>query len=372
MVNSLSEVDIYFNSFDDIDEVFHIAAVNGDITTVTHFLSKGAQIHNNIAAFWGACQNGHLKVVQHLVQYHPTLVNLDTYGVRLAAYNNHIEIVKFLVFEGVSTEGLLVDSCDHFEIVKFIVTQAVLSQSDKNKAIWWVAQTGNLHLLQYFVTQGMDVTAGENNALHVACRSGHLEMVKYLVHQGSDVRSRDDLALCYAAHYNHLEIVKYLVSLGSSVTSMNNYAIRWAAECGHLDVVKYLVSVGAHIRCDKCKCALPVSRHIDIIKYLVSQGADMRANGDYAIRWASWFQYFEVVRYLIQTGVPESLVENDRCKRYLAFCKKIEDKKRIRAQKHIYYWVQQYVLSKPEVVLRMGERSFESFVNENNLFVTRS
>ena len=112
-----------------------------------------------------------------------------------------------------------------------------------------------------------------------ACQEGDLERVKILVSQGADVRDSDD------------------------------FAVKWASRNGHLEVVKYLVS----------------------------QGADVRARGDEAVRYASMNGHLEVVMYLVSQGAPTTYISKE-VRHYISFCQKMEEKRKIRAQKKIYFW----------------------------------
>jgi ankyrin repeat protein len=49
----------------------------------------------------------------------------------------------------------------------------------------------------------------------------------------------------------------------------------------------------------------------DIVKYLIKAGADVHAQDDYSIRWASHFDHFKIVKYLLgEAGVNrEKLIE---------------------------------------------------------------
>ena len=175
-----------------------------------------------------------------------------------------------------------------------------------------------------------------------ACKSGDLEAVKYLVSQGVDVQTDNNLAVQCASENGHLEDVKYLVSQGADVTANGNYAVQFASENGHLEVVKYLVS----------------------------QGADVTADNNYAVRWASIRGHLEVVKYLVSQGAPITDISK-RDLHYLSFCKRIKEKKLIRAQKKIYFWWIQicYDMEHPSGCgQRMAERNlalYQSMVNTN-------
>ena len=75
------------------------------------------------------------------------------------------------------------------------------------------------------------------------------------------------------------------------------------------------------------------SGDLEVVKYLVSQGADI----NWAVRYASENGHLEVVKYLVSQGAPTTDISK-KALQYLSFCKKMEEKKRIRAQKKIYFW----------------------------------
>jgi hypothetical protein len=78
--------------------------------------------------------------------------------------------------------------------------------------------------------------------------------------------------------------------------------------------------------------------------------------------WASENGHLEIVRYLISLGYPTDIIEDERCKRYIAFCDRMEQRKKLLAQKKIYYWWIQ-ICYDPEtnVGKRMLEKSWVEF-----------
>jgi ankyrin repeat protein len=79
------------------------------------------------------------------------------------------------------------------------------------------------------------------------------------------------------------------------------------------------------------------SGDLEGVKYFVSQGADVRADNNYAVRKASENGHLEVVKYLVSQGAPTTDI-SEKALQYLSFCKRMEEKKRNRAQKKIYFW----------------------------------
>jgi hypothetical protein len=156
---------------------------------------------------------------------------------------------------------------------------------------------------------------------------GHLEIIKYLVSIGNIIQSDKDNALITASEKGYFEIVEYLVFLGANVRRQKNQALIMASQYGHLKVVKYLVSQGADIH-GTFKDELDFSLSIDIVIYLT---------GNSPIQSASIHGHLDVVLYLSNLGADISNICPAH-KRYIAFCRKMEEKRRHRAAKKIYYW----------------------------------
>ena len=131
---------------------------------------------------------------------------------------------------------------------------------------------------------------------------------------------------------------KYLVCHGANIQACNNCAVRWASRYGHLEVVKYLVSQGVNVQRVCYNWLSPVqlaseNGHLEVVMYLVSQGASIKC------------------------------VSSPNTHKYLSFCKKMEEKKRIKAQKTIYFWWIQicYDITKP-CGKRMAHHNLLSFL----------
>ena len=197
-----------------------------------------------------------------------------------------------------------------------------------------------------------------------AAAFGHLEIVKILVSRGANVRAHNDYIVRWAAENGQLDVVKYLVSQGADIKTDNNNAIRWAARGGYVELVKYLVSQGADIHSnDDCSIRwASIFGHLEVVKYLVSQGADIQACANHPIHLSSKNNHYEVVIYLLEKGVP-SVGLSQRTLNYISFCKKMEEKRKIRAQKIIYYWwIPICYDMKRECGKRMAQRNYEKFV----------
>jgi ankyrin repeat protein len=105
--------------------------------------------------------------------------------------------------------------------------------------------------------------------------------------------------------------------------------------------------------------------HLEVVMYLVSQSSDVRADNNYAVRKASENGHLEVVKYLVSQGAPTTDISK-RSLQYLSFCKRMEEKKRNRAQKTIYFsWIPIcYDLEHPSGCgKRMAAHNFAEYMN---------
>jgi hypothetical protein len=104
-------------------------------------------------------------------------------------------------------------------------------------------------------------------------------------------------------------MVKFLVEKGADVRAGNDFAIRMASFNGHLKTVKFLVA----------------------------NGADVRAENDYAVRMASGNGNLEMVKFLVEKGARRDFL-SEREKRYISFCERILEKRKIEAANKIAIW----------------------------------
>jgi ankyrin repeat protein len=201
-------------------------------------------------------------------------------------------------------------------------------------------KSGNLEKVQKLITL-RNVSHDEKvRFFHWACEFEHLRLVEFFASWGVDFETRG-ICLSSACCRGNLELVKYLVfRLGANVKFLGNLPIRNAIAYGNLEVVKYLISVGANVRVDRdsgiqLACT---SGQLETLKYLVSLGLNIYTDNNSAIQLASSFNHFEIVRYLVSIGAPVSLI-SERAKKYIDFCEKMEEKRKLRAQKKIYFWI---------------------------------
>ena len=277
------------------------------------------------------------------------------YKLLLAAEQGNLEDVKHLASK-CGNNYAVIAACKHghLDVVKFLV-----QKHDHHCFVTSAAENGHLEIVKYLESQGGDIQ--REYTFNLTCENGHLEVVKYLVSKGYRINNS---AIIVACKKGHLEIIKFLIEAHDFIDLGS--AVNYASTNGHLEVVKYLVTQGADIQSnDNVIITTLQNGHLKVLKYLMSQGIDIK-NPKYRpfmwIFWAESLGHFEMVKYLVSLGVPIVYVENERCKAYLSFCERMEEKKPIRAQKKIYFWWIQ-ICYNPEtnVGKRMLEKSWTEF-----------
>ena len=140
----------------------------------------------------------------------------NSYALRYASYNGHLDIVK-----------LLIPLSDPLHMN---------SQSLINAALM-----GHYDIVKLLLQAGSNPLAENSMALQFAAKEGHADIVKLLIPL-SDPKAYDSYALRYASYYGHLDIVKLFIPV-SDPKARNSEALRWASYNGHLDIVKLLIPV---------------------------------------------------------------------------------------------------------------------------------
>jgi Ankyrin repeats (3 copies) len=239
--------------------------------------------------FLNACATGHLEVVKRAVEEVADNQTADIHarndwGVRVASYKGHLEVVAFL------------------------------KETAVNEAVRIASENGELDVAKALVEeQQADIHTGDDWAIRRASRNGHLELVQYLVGIGANVCAMDNWAVKWASYNGHLNVVQYLVSQGADIHAENDWAMRFASYKGHLDVVKYLTELGANVHADDDYAVRLASYmgHLQVVEYLVSQGADSTAKDHWAIRMAKLNGHERVAEVLTQHDVAGVVAKPD-------------------------------------------------------------
>ena len=194
-----------------------------------HFLG------DNETALTKACYNGHLTIVEFLVQ-HKADVNLSNDECETALYK----------------------ACDagHEHVVKFLLSHGcAVDQANKSKwtPLCEAARSGHLTIAELLIKHGADINIAASDGktpLYFAAANGQLLLLKCLIANGADVNKATEegfTPLCRAAKEGYTAIVDHLISVGADIhrsTKSGQTPLHVAAETRAFSAIRSLLLHG--------------------------------------------------------------------------------------------------------------------------------
>jgi ankyrin repeat protein len=269
----------------------------------------------------------------------------------LAVFNDHIDIVKYLVSQGVDVNAQdsegdtplhLAASSGYLEVAKYLVSKGAnvnaTNKSFQETPLHRTSYYGYIDMVKLLVNHGADVNAlakDKSTPLQNAAAIGSLHIVRFLISKGAKLNHIDkvgDTALHRAVGNRHLKIVKELVYQGVDINvkdKFGNTPLHLAVRTGKFEIVKYLITQGADVNVSgECFSGyLPLAKefgctplhgaatigYLEIVKYLLSHGADINAKtrkGNTPLHAAVKASQLEVVEYLTSREVDVGAKNN--------------------------------------------------------------
>uniref|UniRef100_A0A8D2Q6T4 Ankyrin 1 n=1 Tax=Varanus komodoensis TaxID=61221 RepID=A0A8D2Q6T4_VARKO len=278
----------------------------------------------------------------------------------MAAQENHLEVVKFLLENGANQNVATEDGFTplavalqqgHENVVAHLInygtkgkvrlpalhiaarnddtrTAAVLLQNDPNADV--LSKTGftplhiaahyeNLNVAQLLLNRGASVNFTPQNGitpLHIASRRGNIIMVRLLLDRGAHIetRTKDELTpLHCAARNGHVRIAEILLDHGAPIQAKTKNGlspIHMASQGDHLDCVRLLLQYNADIDDITLDHLTPLHvaahcGHHRVAKILLEKGAKPNAralNGFTPLHIACKKNHIRVMELLLKTG----------------------------------------------------------------------
>ena len=198
----------------------HKASGNGHLEIVQYLIETGhvdkeAKSNDGETALHYATRNGHLKIVQYLVETDrvdkEVRNNIGQSAYDIAMANSKREVVRYL-------QNLRSNPSNVTPQQPRVETSTSKPPAPTVKDFFNAAKEGNLDQVKYCVNNGIDKDAKDNDkwtTLHYATWKGHLEIVQYLIEiclVDMEARINDGCtALHIASRNDHLDIVSYLI-----------------------------------------------------------------------------------------------------------------------------------------------------------------
>lgn len=327
-----------------------LADAGADINVVVSTASQRRPIHQ-------AAQNGHLKMVQFLLERNVIVDAVEEDGATalwLACQEGYTEIVKLLLDAGANPSAETVQSgcrplhqaCQngHLETVKLLVSRGVsIDYGGKKGAtgLWLACQQGHTEIVRYLMELGANTNVRSVKSgrapLHQACQNGHDAVVWLLLRSFNveiDVAEEDGVTpLWLACQQGHTEIVKRLLELGANpdATSIQSRrsTLHQASQNGNEEIVSLLLEKGVNVDFGEEDGATPLwlaaqQGYTNILNLFLSKGANPNVksvkNSRSPLHQAAQNGHLNAIVTLLRHGAIPDLVEEDGWSPLLLAC----------------------------------------------------
>ncbi len=273
-------------------------------------------IPENIADL--AAGDGIFGLVKYLKR-EPLMFKVGKNGINLAAGNNNMKMVKYLMIGGLKcdNDGInLAAGNGHMEMVKYLESkefnifrpQLPLKVSDQG--FYDAIKNNHIDMIKYIILSQKDdyyPIKISQRSMDIAAESGNIKLVEYLENESYFNPRRykvGNYGIFLAAKHDQLEaIAKYLEARGLKVTP---YGINETTGNGQLEMIKYLKG-RTGIDYKNHDIILKVSQdgfnkaaengHLEMVKYLESE---FSINENYVINNIIENGHLEMVKYLVR------------------------------------------------------------------------
>jgi len=243
-----------------------------------------------IKTFNYACASGSMSIVRCLFENN---IN-DIWAISHASFNGHLNIMQFLIE---NHDANLCKSAEHQCMHLY-------------DALYKAAKGGQLEAMQLLISYGVKITNEMYNPLKASIMAGHLHIIKYLIEElqmniaSLKFNKNNYNVLIWALISGHLNIVEYIVNHHKNDNFIKNYikpfALQDVAMCGHLDVMKYLIEQFQINDFNDALSTACTHGHLNMVEYLISEaGADASANDHNAIQQATRKGHLNIIQYLL-------------------------------------------------------------------------
>ena len=280
-----------------------------------------------------AARNGHLQIVQYLIERQNveknTKGNLERTPLHYACLNDYLPIVQYLISKGANialkdrngdAPFILAYKNKCEDIIEYIQLFFHFPE-DFEPNILKACQDGKLKSVQCLYTKlHVDINvkgSGDMTPILYACEKGHLQVVDYLISKGANVTAKNedgDYVIHFASMSGLLPIVKYLLIKKNVDKDIEGFwkktLLHYACEKGQFQIVKYLITKEANIEAKDQSEETPLilackEGHLQIVEYLLSKNAKIEAknyNEQNSLHFACKAGHLQIVEYLISKG----------------------------------------------------------------------
>ncbi len=286
-----------------IDNYPFCSACNVGRMDVIQYLYEECQIPIIELYLQQAAYSGNLNVLKYLIDKNG---KVTTFVVIMGIKSNKSYIIDYLLtfYEDINFDDVFVTAAQmgNLKLVIFLLENKNIDITYQNYlAICVAADNNQIEIVKYLIEKGIDINIDNCYILRTACHEGYMELIKYAVEQGSDIHILNEYALLCSVDNNQADVVKYLLELGADIHVKNNYVLRKAIYKGYLKILTYAIQYNVNINNDIIINACKHGR-FSIIEYLIINlniHSDLKTK---ALNEAIRLNYIDIVKLLLYYG----------------------------------------------------------------------
>lgn len=236
-----------------------------------------------IKAMNRAIANGHLNIVDYILEHSNTIKHIEPYQIDDGLY----ESARF----------------GQFEMAKKFIAKGADIHNQADQPFRNAASNGQAETLKYFLEQGS--FRPDSETFIDSARNGHTKVVELLLKQGADIHAKDDDALVWAAAHGHSETATLLLDNGANINAQGREAVLWAARNGHNDVLDVFLKRGIDIF-DQNECPINeaiYNKHLSVAQNII-------VNHNIKVPERSIMMLIETKEAAIQLGQNASMIDD--------------------------------------------------------------
>ncbi len=234
-------------------------------------------------------RDGNLDKVKDLIAQGANLETKDNTALHNACSNGHLKIVEYLIDKGASLKAKNKDGKTPLELAvqkgyTDIVQTIEQIQSDLNEKLLSAVKNGDLNKVEDLISQGTSLEVKDSNGntlLHYASQKDHLEVVEYLIKKGASLKAKNkdgETPLELAVQKNYIGIIEFLKKTQLDLDE----ELLATVKGNDLNKVKALVSQGASLEAKDNSDNTPLHNacnngHVKVVEYLIKEGASLKA-----------------------------------------------------------------------------------------------
>ncbi|XP_051158715.1 ankyrin-1-like [Leptopilina boulardi] len=314
----------------------HIAVNNGNKNIIKLFLNKGVPIDlktkTKLSSMHLAAKKGSLSLVKILQNYEANLhisgsMTMET-PLFYAALSGNLKLVKYLHKTKKISNQWLEDYValyaasynGHVEIVLFLLEQGVdpnICYRNFLSPLHAAAQRGHKLIVNLLIEAGALVNNNNNNNSLIstpflaAISNGHEEIALIIQQHGANINVKLKSAIFELENNNEFEsllICGYETRLKFHEQLKLDYTgIFFAILSGNINLVKYLIKNGANINVTTKSGETPIllaikNQFVDIVSYLLKSGANINSENSPLLFHAISLNNYPIVELLLNKG----------------------------------------------------------------------